>query len=410
MGYTDFILYSISIITLFGYILYAMVCVADLFEYENKRLYIILSVINTIFFFGCKYFGAPLYIIYFLGVFIITIQLYFFVKKNIRKALLGSSIFILPLSSVQMLVMSVMSLLLNRQPYDMFNNYDLFSINIIVTFLLSIIVLRFLKYNINDEKMKSVVHNKQQATCTLLTSMFIICCSCFNIYVYTVEGNYKYMAMTMIATQVFLISFFSLLISYLFKIRQIVPSKNSNDIIKEKLQKAIKDDATLKKGGYKDSLTGCYTKNYSTNYLDALIANNTIGYCIVYIDLDRLKLVNETYGHDEGDHYLKKVSSVITKVFKKEDMLARIGDDEFLLIVNDCSEMAVHKKMNKVQEKLHITSKYRLSYTMEISFGILYVDDNKINATQIKLLNEADHKMYLNKQEKRKKQFVEVKK
>ena len=84
-----------------------------------------------------------------------------------------------------------------------------------------------------------------------------------------------------------------------------------------------------------DSLTGIYNRNFFQKELDTEIAKaskNNIPFSIFVIDINGLKRINDTYGHEEGDKLIISVANLLKKTFRDSDVITRSGGDEFVIL------------------------------------------------------------------------------
>lgn len=84
---------------------------------------------------------------------------------------------------------------------------------------------------------------------------------------------------------------------------------------------------------FHDSLTGLKNRAAFDDILQKQLAENKEGIALVIIDIDNFKCINETLGHDAGDHFLKTVAEKIQHIVRNEDITIRLGGDEFVLIM-----------------------------------------------------------------------------
>jgi diguanylate cyclase (GGDEF)-like protein len=118
---------------------------------------------------------------------------------------------------------------------------------------------------------------------------------------------------------------------------------------------------------------------------------------IFYADLDGFKDINDEYGHEEGDNALIEVSKLLKKIFRESDIIARIGGDEFVIMVGEAHEASIKILTSRIKE--HINS-YNVNsgkpYHLSLSIGISRYDPEHPCVLE-KLLSNADKMMYLNK-------------
>ena len=163
-------------------------------------------------------------------------------------------------------------------------------------------------------------------------------------------------------------------------------------------------EADLKALSLTDSLTGLYNRRgFVTLGEDVLKVARRSGKKVgmFFLDLDCLKLINDKFGHDEGDKTLIALSAILKNTLRELDIAARIGGDEFaIFIIRDCDE--TEKVLKKRLEKSikDYNSNSGLSYTLSVSFG--YAEADPVDSSIIeKLLLSADKAMYREKQEKK---------
>lgn len=101
-------------------------------------------------------------------------------------------------------------------------------------------------------------------------------------------------------------------------------------------------DRKLSQMAYYDNVTGQTNRHYFMAHLDPA-ASNALRYsshfCLMFIDMDNFKIVNDTLGHHIGDELLRGVASHLTRVTRNSDVLCRIGRDEFAIILENVNDI-----------------------------------------------------------------------
>lgn len=150
-----------------------------------------------------------------------------------------------------------------------------------------------------------------------------------------------------------------------------------------------------------DPLTGAWAKGSFERYLEKIAAkkDNEYSFGIIFIDLDKFKQINDTYGHLEGDCALKSSVEIIKSVIRKTDIVARFGGDEFAVIIHHTSREEIQRIVKRIASSVsQYNSKAKKAYQLEYSVGYGLYDSKKYNIWQF--VNYVDHLMYQNKQQK----------
>ncbi len=159
--------------------------------------------------------------------------------------------------------------------------------------------------------------------------------------------------------------------------------------------KTFKRKKTVESMAVTDKLTNLYNKHiYDSDTFNFTIKEQ---HSIVLIDADDFKIINDNYGHSEGDKALKSIAYSMKHCFRKNDLLIRIGGDEFLAVLSVCNEINAHEIAIKLQDCVSKKSA-TLPYSLSISFGV--ADSAYYNNFE-ELLIAADKMLYLNKMSKK---------
>ncbi len=126
---------------------------------------------------------------------------------------------------------------------------------------------------------------------------------------------------------------------------------------------------------------------------------------LLFADLDNLKWINDTFGHQEGDRALIEAAGVLTASFRESDIVARVGGDEFAVLAIQASKQLTDALNVRLQTKLdEYNAKAGRNYPLSLSFGLAYcVGGNPCLIDE--LISGADALMYENKRSKKNKQL-----
>jgi len=144
-----------------------------------------------------------------------------------------------------------------------------------------------------------------------------------------------------------------------------------------------------------DSLTGLYNRIYFEEEMNRIEKARYDAVGIVSCDVDGLKLVNDTLGHDQGDKLLIAAARVLRESFRDGDLVARIGGDEFSIILPNTTESAVENVCQRIQEA--VANHNALHPKLPLSISIGFAVSNGVYRNLKDLFKDADNNMYLKK-------------
>ncbi|MDP4162885.1 MAG: EAL domain-containing protein [Bacillota bacterium] len=146
----------------------------------------------------------------------------------------------------------------------------------------------------------------------------------------------------------------------------------------------------------RDALTGLYNRVFVKGYMDLSQENAIESFTALFIDLDNFKLVNDTFGHNEGDLIVMEIAERIKRLFGQEEIIARWGGDEFIVLLSQYTfedrieiEELVNELLNMISEPIMIEG---IEVKMTASIGISFHPENGHDMNE--LLKQADITMY----------------
>lgn len=146
---------------------------------------------------------------------------------------------------------------------------------------------------------------------------------------------------------------------------------------------------------YHDPLTGLYNRTYFEQEMMVMEGSQGMPVALFICDLDGLKIVNDTLGHNSGDWLLKMTARLLMECCGPDDIIARIGGDEFALLMRNCNRIKVEYIYQLIKERVkdHNASNPEIPMAISIGYAIRY----NSNFSMASLFQEADNNMYREK-------------
>lgn len=166
------------------------------------------------------------------------------------------------------------------------------------------------------------------------------------------------------------------------------------DITRQKLEEEEKNRQL-----YKDSLTDLHNRRYFQKQVEILSKGRRDEILVISIDLDGLKIVNDTYGHEAGDEYIKSAAEILKEIFRPQDTIARTGGDEIIVLMAlDGKNIDPNQIIDRIKERVRAYND-RPDCGNKVSLSIGYaIAKQKDNLG--KTINAADDAMYEDKHTK----------
>lgn len=144
---------------------------------------------------------------------------------------------------------------------------------------------------------------------------------------------------------------------------------------------------------FHDSMTGLYNRNYLDEEIDRLNTTRQLPITIIMADLNGLKISNDLMGHDEGDNIIRMTADVLRNACRSEDIIARIGGDEFLIFLPETDE----SEAEVICKRIQAASERRGTKLGKLSIAVGYCTKTHPNDNIRLCMNRADEDMYAKK-------------
>jgi diguanylate cyclase (GGDEF)-like protein len=146
-----------------------------------------------------------------------------------------------------------------------------------------------------------------------------------------------------------------------------------------------------------DPMTGIFNRKAGLDYVHKQMKfcdRHGCSFTVCYIDLDNLKLVNDSFGHKEGDRIIITFVNLLKRALRESDVMCRLGGDEILLILQETTLEASNAVLKRILESVDArNSRSAKPYRIEFSYGLAeYTLGSKLTAEE--LVDKADRNMY----------------
>ncbi len=172
------------------------------------------------------------------------------------------------------------------------------------------------------------------------------------------------------------------------------------------ISERIKLEDHLKYLSFRDQLTGLYNRRYFENELKRLNVSRDYPVAVISADLDGLKLINDILGHSEGDRYLQAGADLLKSALRASDILARVGGDEFALLLPCTNKREADLLMNRIRRQVESYNYEQKNLPLSISLGLAISENPDYSLEEV--FRMADNNMYSDKLEQGKKARAEI--
>lgn len=186
--------------------------------------------------------------------------------------------------------------------------------------------------------------------------------------------------------------------------RELTLVQNQLEVKESEAKRLKRRVETLEKVAFLDPLTTLYNRRILTSILKREMSRATRimrsykksrTFCVVLIDIDHFKAINDTYGHDIGDAVLVRFAAILKRNQREIDWMIRYGGEEFLMVLSDCDLAGAMLFLKRLQKKLdkHLEVETPLgSVKPTASFGLVEWSPQVVSPDV--LLKKADEALY----------------
>ncbi|HBF1426979.1 TPA: GGDEF domain-containing protein [Clostridioides difficile] len=287
---------------------------------------------------------------------------------------------------LHLITVSTISLVKNTSPDIIFANMTYKLISILIASILDFI----LWYSMNKikEHIYIITQNQIEFSLFLKFIWFTLGYILFDSIQITFAPPSSLTSYFILGSNILLILQLIIFINHIYSIEKNIYLEKEHHRLKMIKQEQLLKVNLLKKKANIDELTSAYNRKFAFEKIQHYIDNNLL-FSLIYIDLDKLKTINDTYGHLAGDNYIINFSSIVIENLGIDDIFARIGGDEFIVIMPKSNKNTTKEFIEKISKIM--------DNKISFSYGIVEVP-SKSKMTVEEIINIADIRMYTNKQ------------
>lgn len=180
----------------------------------------------------------------------------------------------------------------------------------------------------------------------------------------------------------------------------------ANDMIENRIRTLTRTNDALSKLSVIDEFTGLFNRRalYTTGrtmYEQTVRSGEPCSF--IFLDMDGLKKINDTFGHKEGDVAILSLSKILKRCFRENDLVVRYGGDEFVVLMSNIHESALQGTFQRIAEQITAFNAHGAHpWTLSVSWGFVFVEPSPDEARTFEsIIEESDAKLYEVKRKKK---------
>ncbi len=205
-------------------------------------------------------------------------------------------------------------------------------------------------------------------------------------------SNFKIVTLCMLSLSTFLFFLYYNIFAFSLKFTEIGQYKAKVETLSKEMEALAEEEILLEKSIRIDGLTRVYTKKYMMKTLDSICNDYDKPFVVFFADLNKLKEINDAYGHSIGDEYLKTGAEIIKSNFREVDYVGRVGGDEILVICNDLEERVAEIIIERIMTNFYQRSSIE-RIELSASIGFVKVTKEMAEKGSLHVLELADRAM-----------------
>ncbi len=311
----------------------------------------------------------------------------------------GSSIFAMNIASVIIPVVAVMGHLTNTAPADIFQSAQYRGITLFVScFLLSVVVLPVVKSFFSLASVRNITKAGNYSLLLFISVLGTVLYE--SLFVATIFTGTQYSTQLTLAifTSVFVLTSFYYFFGYSCSLLNASFYQKESDALIDEKEHLESTKTVLSEKIERDALTGTNNRRFIISFLQDLIDSKTAGFTVLFVDINALKSTNDHYGHAAGDRLICRVAKVLSTVVRENDAVARVGGDEFVVVLTNAQPQTAEKILVRIQACLEQEDLEEV-FPVSASIGALYVDSELQQKSVDYILSKVDEKMRENKKQ-----------
>ncbi len=334
---------------------------------------VIFALINT---FAIVTLDTPYWFLYVMATAILVVEFKVISKASFRQTFAGATMFTIHVSSLHFLVIAMYTDFNDLMPSEILTSNFYRQRITFITFTILLLMLLVVGLLIPKRDIKRVTTAKLYSEMLGGVAFLFVVYFSIGIYIYFIYESFEYRLQFVIINTIIMLMIMYFILLYVIRFVNMHEYKRYADELGETYSIIQNQKEILSAKVERDDLTGLYNRKYINQMLDNIFVAESDGFGLMYIDVNRLKYVNDNFGHHKGDKLILCVAGVLTKVLRDDDVSARVGGDEFLVIVDNVQSKDQLDKISKRIEELVFIHDEIEDYPVSVSIGSVYVSDD----------------------------------